>query len=95
LAPTDVALLGDYANAVLLAPGPANLPSESVGALREVLKSDEFDPAALWLVGLAEAEAGNKQQAVSLWERLLPQLETGTPAHDTVRDRIEALKAAQ
>ena len=95
LAPTDVALLGDYANAALLAPGPANLPSESVGALREVLKNDEFDPAALWLVGLAEAEAGNKQQAVSLWERLLPQLETGTPAHDTVRDRIEALRDAQ
>ena len=93
LAPTDIALLGDYANAVLLAPGPATLPSESVGALREVLKKDEFNPAALWLIGMAEAEAGNRQQAVSLWERLLPQLEPGTPAHVAVRDRIEALKA--
>jgi cytochrome c-type biogenesis protein CcmH len=95
LAPTDVALLGDYANASLLAPGPASLPSESIGAMREVLKNDEFNPAALWLVGLAEAEVGNKQQAVSLWERLLPRLETGTPGYETVRDRIEALKATQ
>jgi cytochrome c-type biogenesis protein CcmH len=95
LAPTDVALLGDYANVTLLAPGPATLPSESVGAMREVLKNDEFNPAALWLVGLAEAEAGNEQQAVSLWERLLPQLETGTPGYETVRDRIEALREAQ
>jgi cytochrome c-type biogenesis protein CcmH len=93
LAPTDIALLGDYANAALLAPGPATLPSESVDALREVLKKDEFNPAALWLVGMAEAEAGNRQQAVSLWERLLPQLEPGTPAYVAVRDRIEALKA--
>jgi cytochrome c-type biogenesis protein CcmH len=95
LAPTDVALLGDYANATLLAPGPATLPSESVGAMREVLKNDEFNPAALWLVGLAEAETGNEQEAVTLWERLLPQLESGTPAYVAVRDRIEELKAAQ
>jgi len=94
LAPTDVTLLGDYANATLLAPGPAALPPESVAALRDVLKDSAFDPAALWLVGLAEAEAGNGQEAVALWERLLPQLEPGTPAHEAVRARIAALKTA-
>jgi cytochrome c-type biogenesis protein CcmH len=93
LAPTDVALLGDYANATLLAPGPATLPPESVGALRDILKTDEFNPAALWLVGLAEAEAGNRQEAIRLWERLLPQLQSGTPAYQSVQARIEALKA--
>lgn len=93
LAPTDVTLLGDYANATLLAPGPAALPPESVGALRDVLKTDEFNPTALWLVGLAEADAGNKQEATKLWERLLPQLQSGTPAHQSVQARLEALKA--
>jgi cytochrome c-type biogenesis protein CcmH len=93
LAPTDVALLGDYANATLLAPGRATLPPESVGALRDILKTDEFNPAALWLVGLAEAEAGNRQEAIRLWARLLPQLQSGTPAYQSVQARIEALKA--
>jgi cytochrome c-type biogenesis protein CcmH len=95
LAPTDVALLGDYANATLLVPGPAALLPESVNALRNVLKTDEFNPAALWLVGLAEAEAGNRQEAVRLWERLLPQLQPGTPAYGSVQARIEALKPTQ
>lgn len=95
LAPTDVALLGDYADATLLSPGPAALPSESIDALREVLKNDGFNPAALWLVGLAEAEAGNRQEAVRLWERLLPQLRSGTPAYQSVQARIEALKTTQ
>jgi cytochrome c-type biogenesis protein CcmH len=93
LAPTDVALLGDYAKATLLAPGPATLPPESVKTLRDILKSDAFDPTALWLVGLSEADAGNRQEAIRLWEILLPQLEPGTPAHQSVQARIEALKA--
>jgi cytochrome c-type biogenesis protein CcmH len=95
LAPTDVALLGDYANATLLAPGSVALPPESVSALRDVLKNDEFDPAALWLVGLAEADAGNRQEAVRLWERLLPQLQQGTPAYESIQARIVALKPTQ
>jgi cytochrome c-type biogenesis protein CcmH len=93
LAPTDVALLRDYANASLLAPGPAALPPESVSALREVLKTDEFNPTALWLVGLMEADAGKKQEATKLWEHLLPQLQSGTPAYQAVQARLEALKA--
>jgi cytochrome c-type biogenesis protein CcmH len=92
LAPTDVALLGDYANSTLLAPGAAALPPESVDALRDVLKTDEFNPTALWLLGLAEADAGNKQEATKLWERLLPQLQSGTPAYQSVQARLEALK---
>ena len=95
LAPTDVALLGDYANATLLSPGPAALPTASVNALRDILRNDAFDPTALWLVGLAEADAGNRQEAIRLWESLLPQLEPGTPPHTSVRARIEALKTAQ
>ncbi len=91
LAPTDMALLGDYAQATLLAPGPAALPPQSVDALRTRLDSDASDPTALWLVGLAEVEAGNSGEARRLWERLLPQLQPGTPAHENLRTRIAAL----
>ena len=94
LAPTDMALLGDYAQATLLASGPAALPPQSVDALRTRLDSDGSDPTALWLVGLAEADAGNNRTAAGLWERLLPQLPPGTPAHDNLRARIAALPPA-
>ncbi|MGE0118725.1 MAG: c-type cytochrome biogenesis protein CcmI [Dongiaceae bacterium] len=94
LAPTDMALLGDYAQATLLASGPAALPQQSVDALRTRLDSDGSDPTALWLVGLAEADAGNSRAAAELWERLLPQLPPGTPAHDNLRARIAALPPA-
>jgi cytochrome c-type biogenesis protein CcmH len=94
LAPSDVALLQDYASATLLAPGPVALPPASIEALRGILKNDAFNPTALWLVGLVEAEAGNGQEAVRLLEHLLPQLQPGTPAHNAVSRRLAALKSA-
>ena len=92
LAPTDLNLLADYADATLTTPGPANLPAASVDALRQVLKTDAANATALWLVGLAEAEANNPQQAAALWTRLLAKLPADSPAHRAVQVRIAALK---
>jgi cytochrome c-type biogenesis protein CcmH len=91
LAPTDLALLGDYARATLLASGPATLPPQSIDALRQLMSNDGSHPTALWLVGLAEADAGNGQQAATLWRRLLPQLDPDTPAYRAVQARLAAL----
>ncbi len=94
LAPTDLTLLGDYAHATLLTSGPAALPPASIDALRQLMNADRSNPTALWLVGLAEADAGNGQQAASLWQRLLPQLDPATPAYRTVRARLEAIEGS-
>jgi cytochrome c-type biogenesis protein CcmH len=92
LAPTDLNLLADYADATLTTPGPANLPAASVDALRQVLKADAANATALWLVGLAEADADNAQQAAALWTQLLAKLPVDTPARRAVQARLDALK---
>jgi cytochrome c-type biogenesis protein CcmH len=76
LAPTDMELLADYADATLAAPGPAESPAASVEALRQVLKTDASNAAALWLVGLADPKP-TTPEAAALW-RLLYRLQ---PTH--------------
>ena len=95
MAPTDTELLAAYANATLMAPGPIEIPPQSVAALREVLKTDASNATALWLVGLAESGAGHVQEAAALWKRLLLELQPDTPAYRAVQARIEALGRAK
>lgn len=92
LAPTDLALLTDYADATLLAPGPVTVPRESAEMLRELLKTDGSNATALWLVGLADFEADNAKEAEALWTRLLAQLQPETPPYRTVQASLQALK---
>ena len=91
LTPTDAELLAAYANATLMAPGPVEIPPQSVEALRQVLQTDAANPAALWLVGLAESQANHSQEAAALWKRLLSGLQADTPAYRAVQARIDAL----
>jgi cytochrome c-type biogenesis protein CcmH len=92
LAPKDADLLVDYGEALLAAAKPdAALPSAAVAVMRQVLALDGQRREALWYVGEAEAEQGDKQGAASLWGRLLSQLPPGTPEFDRVKQKIEAL----
>jgi len=94
LAPTDMDVLTSYANATLMAPSPAELPAASVEALRQVLKTDASNATALWLVGLAEAQANRTQEAAALWTQLLSKLQPDTAAYHAVQSRIAALGAS-
>ena len=91
LAPTDMEVLADYADATLTTPGPAEIPAASVEALRQVLKTDASNATALWLLGLAESEANHAQEAAALWKQLLSRLQPDTPAYRAVQARIDAL----
>jgi cytochrome c-type biogenesis protein CcmH len=95
LAPTDMDILADYANATLTTPGPAEIPAASVEALRQVLKTDASNATALWLVGLAESQANHTQEAAALWTRLLARLQPDTPAYRAVQSRLGTLGASQ
>lgn len=94
LAPTDVAVLTGYANATMLTPGAVTVPNESVETLRGLLASGSSDPAALWLLGVAEAEAGNTAQAATLLKRLLEQLPPDAAAYRTVQGRLAQVTPA-
>jgi cytochrome c-type biogenesis protein CcmH len=94
LAPTDLAVLAGYADATMLAPGTVAVPKESIEALRKLLASDGADGTALWLVAVAESEAGNAPQATVLLQRLLKQLQPDTAAYKTVQARLDRLTQA-
>jgi cytochrome c-type biogenesis protein CcmH len=95
LAPTDMELLAAYANATLMAPGPVEIPPQSVAVLRQVLQTDASNAQALWLVGLAESQADHAKEAGALWQQLLSQLQPDTPSYRAVRARIDALSPAK
>ncbi len=94
--PGNLALLQGYADSTLetgavgaLTP----LPDDALTLLRNLLAVDAGNPQALWLLGLAEADAGRPQAAAAHWRQLLGGL---PPDDDRFRavslqlDRLEA-----
>jgi cytochrome c-type biogenesis protein CcmH len=95
LAPENVAVLSDYASALLQEAGPdAAPPAEVTAIMRRILALDPDHGDAQWFVGLAEAEAGNRDAAAALWEKLITRLPPGSPEYAEVKKRLDALKAA-
>lgn len=88
LAPKDIAVLNGYANATMMTTGAVTVPKESIETLRGVLASNGSDSTALWLVGIAESDAGDKALAATLLKRLLEQLPPDTAAYRTVQARL-------
>jgi cytochrome c-type biogenesis protein CcmH len=97
LRPTDTALKEAYADAIVTAAGDSadGPPAEAIAVLREVLAAEPKNQEALWYVGFAEAQAGNRAAAVELWTRLLAQLPAGSAEHKELEGRLAALKAGK
>ncbi|MSP66859.1 MAG: c-type cytochrome biogenesis protein CcmI [Alphaproteobacteria bacterium] len=94
--PGEVALQADYANAIVIAAAdPEQVPGEAVAQYRRVLDLDNRHPAALWHLGLAEAQAGNPEAARSYWERLLAALPPGGQDARAVQSSLDRLKSLQ
>lgn len=93
LAPEDPDVLVDYGEALIAQGKPGGpLSPQGVEIMRKVLALDGTRREALWYVGLAEAEHGNKAAAVALWGQLLAQLTPGTPEFEAVRRRVDGLE---
>jgi cytochrome c-type biogenesis protein CcmH len=96
LKPDDTLALANHAQAIAEAGDPrAPLPPESVRLFREVLKRDALNPQALWAIGLAEAQAGDRPAALEKWRRLLGRLPPGTPEFAQLQRRIADLEKPQ
>ena len=95
LDPDDPALLQDYAAAIVeAAPDGALLPQEAVVVFRRVAELDRDNTAALWHLGLADAESGNTAGARALWRRLLALLPSDSPDRPAVERAIDRLGEA-
>ena len=66
-----------------------SLKGEPVSILKSALEASPDHPQGLWLYGMALNEEGNNQQAVDVWQRLLPLL-SDDPASAAEVERLIA-----
>ena len=96
LAPDKVSILLDYGEALLtIAEEGEPAPATFVAVMRDILALQPDHPVALWYLGLAEMEAGNREAARELWRRLLERLPPDAPERERVIELLNATRPAQ
>ena len=93
LAPDDAGALLALAGAELaLAPQDAPAPEAALALYRRVLALSPDEPEALWILGLAAAEAGRGAEAGEFWGRLVELLPPDSDERRVLADRLAALR---
>ncbi len=97
LAPGRPDVLLGYASTLLEASetpgGDPLVGNEAVQIYEQLLTLAPEDPEPRWLLGLAAAQAGNKDEAAAQWNAALDLLEEGTDDRGIVEARIAALES--
>ncbi|MCW5772441.1 MAG: tetratricopeptide repeat protein [Rhodospirillaceae bacterium] len=94
LAPDDRQVMSDLAGAIIRAqPKGKEVTPEAVAVLKKLLAADPGNALALFYLGLAAAEAGNKAEAAAHWKKLLERLPADAPIRDLIKKRLAALEA--
>lgn len=88
LSPDNPEVMVDYAEALALTNPDHKIDGQARGLIDKVFKADPTNQRALWLIGIAEAQAEHYPQAVSAWESLLPQLPADSSIAQSVREQI-------
>ncbi|HEX6958857.1 MAG TPA: c-type cytochrome biogenesis protein CcmI [Ferrovibrio sp.] len=88
-AEAHLALAFDLAGATVKSRDP--LPEEAVAEFRKVLDIQPEHAQALWFVGRAAYEAGDKAAAATHWKKLLALLPPGSPEAKALSERIASL----
>lgn len=91
-APQDIDLLSGQAEAEIILSAGEKLPETAVNNLRMVLLLNPQHAMALWYVGLDAAQRQDKVLAVTLWQRLLTQIEPKSEEYDFVQKSIDLLQ---
>jgi len=93
LAPEDPALLDGYANAIAGSLSQSEpIPADAVAALDAVLERQPANDVALYLTGLAAAQAGDGVRAAERWGRLRDLLPEGGPERAQIEGLIEQVQ---
>jgi cytochrome c-type biogenesis protein CcmH len=88
IAPDDFDTLVEYAEAISLEREDKLIEGEARSLLERALAGNPVHQRALWLLGIADAQAGDYAAAVGSWERLLPLLEPGSDVAQSVAGQI-------
>jgi cytochrome c-type biogenesis protein CcmH len=89
IAPDNSHIMVELAEARMFASGEANLGADSISLLQRALDLDPGQQKALWLLGIAAAQSGDFESAVTYWETLLEVIEPGSSAAQSVQNQID------
>ena len=91
LAPENINVLLLYGRALRSAAGNEQTP-ESVAVMRRVLKLDSDNTEALWLVGRADVQAGQRETGIAMMQRALDTLPKDAAERQQLQNHLDALK---
>ena len=93
LAPESGEVMIEYAEAQTLASPTRRFEGEPLLRLERALQLEPDNQRGLWLRGIAHYQAGETDRAVAVWEHLLAVIPADNPTRETLRQRIDELKA--
>jgi cytochrome c-type biogenesis protein CcmH len=92
LVPDNSNILMRYADALAMAQG-GKLSGQPFTLVKQALQVSPDDPTTLWMAGMGYEEAGEYEQAVRHWRRLLPHLANDPEALNKVNKLIAGAEA--
>lgn len=88
IAPDNPVVKAELAEAMLYASGNPRITDEIREMLQSAVEADPGLQKGLWLLGIDATQRGDDQQAIEFWQRLLAQVEPGSPVAGTVQEQI-------
>ena len=92
IAPDNPNVMVELAEAQMFANGEAGFSADSIALLQRALNQDPGQQKALWLMGIAAAQSGDFESAISYWETLQNSLEPGSTVAQSVQTQINEAK---
>lgn len=94
LLPGSPVIMVELAEARLFASGNPDMGGEIYQLLQTAVSMDPQQQKGLWLLGMAESQAGNYQRAIDLWTSLLGFLDPASGAAQTVTQQLAAAQVS-
>lgn len=92
LVEADADVLAEAAEALGLSSSPRSLSGEPEKLVDQALALQADNQNALFLKGLARAQANDPEAAEAIWEKLLGLMEPGTPAQTAVVEQLNVVR---
>ena len=93
LSPADPDVAVAYAEALTLSSDSHRFDAPARELVEAALKTDPKNQRGIWLLGIADYQAGKYDAAIAAWKRLLEQLPKDSDIAQSVRDQIAHAEA--
>jgi cytochrome c-type biogenesis protein CcmH len=93
IAPDDPVVMVELAEAQIFTSPDGQIGDDSLALLQRALVLDPQQQKALWLLGVAAAQAGEYAYAIEQWESLLAMVEPGSRVAQSLQSQIDQARA--